>query len=246
MRRVLPQHPERRPCLSGLGADRKTPPRKGFLWKARSKSLSLLFLVCVLVKAGGGAVLKRDRFLFLSLPPQGTPSALNAESELRVQGPGSWASWGQDGWAARIVHGNLYFTCASQIGLICQGRYVHIVFPMPNFLEAMLRDVDGGLLLTAGRESGTQWVNPGEHRQPQPRIARVINGSTRGPCWVHAGKEDAMDSPVHVMQCSHKYLHLLINFFFFFSRQLTMTWAHTAKSVIFSAMTLTGKSEPPA
>lgn len=50
-----------------------------------------------------------------------------------------------------------------------------------------------------------------------------------------------MDSLVCVMQCSHKHLHLLINFYFF--RQLTMMWAHTGKLVIFSAMTLTGKCD---
>lgn len=33
---------------------------------------------------------------------------------------------------------------------------------------------------------------------------------------LEGGKEDVMDSPVCVMQHSHKYLHLSINFFFFF------------------------------
>lgn len=50
-----------------------------------------------------------------------------------------------------------------------------------------------------------------------------------------------MDSLVCVMRCYRKYLHLLINFYF--SRQLTTMWARMGKSVIFSAMTLTGKCD---
>lgn len=91
--------------------------------------------------------------------------------------------------------------------------------------------------------------NPGEHRQPQLCISRVINGSAQGlrwhypsGTWIEGGEEDAIDSLVCLIQCCQKYFHLL-TFFFFFFRQLTMTWAHTGKSVIFSAMTLTGKCD---
>lgn len=33
---------------------------------------------------------------------------------------------------------------APQISFICQGKYIPVKFPMPKFLEVMLRGVDGG------------------------------------------------------------------------------------------------------
>lgn len=66
--------------------------------------------------------------------------------------------------------------------------------------------------------------NPGEHRQPQPCISRVINGSAQGlrwrcpaGTWIEGGEEDVIDSLACLMQRCQKYFHLLINFVGFFS-----------------------------